>query len=391
MPRLDLGSHVCHYRLDGRDDAPVLVLSHALGLDLGMWDVQAALLARHVRVLRYDTRGHGGSDTASGDANVAGLGADVIALVDALGIDRFAFCGVSLGGMVGQWLGAHHRDRLTHLVLANTSPRVADPAAMEDRRRVVLADGMAAVVDRVLDRFFSSAFRRRQPATVAWARGTLRATDAAGYAACCAAVRDHDGAPWLSRITTPTLVIGGSVDVSMPWDVHGRVLAAGIPEARHRLLSTGHLSNLEAPAGFLAALTDVLLPRPADALDAGLAVRRATLGEAYVDRALASTTEFTREFQQLITTYAWGTIWTRPGLETKTRRLLVLAMTAALGRWEEFRLHLRAGLESELEPEDVEEVLLQVAVYAGVPAANTGFHVAREILGARGAAAGDDT
>ena len=116
----------------------------------------------------------------------------------------------------------------------------------------------------------------------------------------------------------------------------------------------------------------------ADSLQAGFEVRRAVLGDAHVDKAIAATTEFTREFQELITRYAWGTIWSRPELDRRTRRLLVLAVTASLGRWEEFALHVRAGLASDLELCDLKEVLLQTAVYAGVPAANTGFQIAAE-------------
>lgn len=117
----------------------------------------------------------------------------------------------------------------------------------------------------------------------------------------------------------------------------------------------------------------------ADPMAAGEAMRRKVLGDAHVDRAIANTTDLTREFQEFITQYAWGTVWTRPGLDTRTRRLLVLAMTASLGRWEEFRLHVRAGLASELELADLKEVLLMVAVYAGVPAANTGFQIVSEV------------
>src|SRR5204863_8872495 len=138
--------------------------------------------------------------------------------------------------------------------------------------------------------------------------------------------------------------------------------------------AAGHLSNLERPPAFNAAVLDFVVPAPADTATAGMAVRRAVLGDAHVDRAIASQTEFNRDFQDLITRFAWGTIWTRPGLDRRTRRLLVLATMAALGRWEEFRMHLRAGLAHELEPCDLREVLLQAAIYGGVPVANTGFH-----------------
>src|SRR6187401_423495 len=144
-----------YYRLDGPDDRPVLVFAHSLGLDHGMWDVQAADFAPHVRVLRYDLRGHGASTSPPGECRIEDLGRDLIALVDALGIETFAFCGLSIGGMVGQWVAAHAPERLTHLVLANTTPRVADPSAMGARAKAVLQDGMSAVADAALGRFFS--------------------------------------------------------------------------------------------------------------------------------------------------------------------------------------------------------------------------------------------
>jgi 3-oxoadipate enol-lactonase/4-carboxymuconolactone decarboxylase len=164
----------------------------------------------------------------------------------------------------------------------------------------------------------------------------------------------------------------------MPWDGHGAVLTTAIGGARAVRLPAAHLSNLERPRSFSRALLDFLIPAVSDTREAGLRVRRAVLGGDYVDRAIARTTDFTRAFQELVTNVPWGTIWTRPGLDIRTRRLLVLTTTAALGRWEEFRLHLRTGLAHELEWCDVEEVLLQIAVYAGIPAANAAFHVAQE-------------
>jgi 3-oxoadipate enol-lactonase/4-carboxymuconolactone decarboxylase len=376
MAIVEIESGACYYRLEGADGTPVLVLSHSLGMDHGMWDAQVAALGTHFRILRYDLRGHGASAAPPGDYTVASLAGDVLALTSALGIDRFAFCGLSIGGMIGQWLGRHHPDRLTHLVLANTSPRVADPGGMETRRRAVLADGMTAVMPTALRRYFSPDRLAANPPAVAGARRTLAATNPVGYAGCCAAIRDMDQREGLSAIRVPTLVISGDLDVSMPWADHGAVLASAIPGARAVRLAAAHLSNLEQPQSFTAALASFLVPSPDDAVAAGFSMRRAVLGDAHVDRAVAGTTDWTRDFQDLITRYAWGTIWTRPGLDIRTRRLLVLAMTAALGRWEEFRLHVRTGLAHELEWCDLEEVLLQAAIYAGVPAANTGFHAA---------------
>lgn len=377
MPLIPLAGTTCYYRLEGRDDRPVLMLAHSLGQDHGMWDLQVAALSEHFRVLRYDVRGHGASGAPPGDYRIEQLGNDALALADALGIDRFAFCGVSLGGMIGQWLAAHAGGRVTAAVLANTSAR-ADRDGMETRRRTVLAGGIAAVADTVMGRFFSHRLLARDTAAVATSRRTLLATSPEGYAGCCAAIRDMDQTGALAQIRIPVLVISGDFDVSLPWAGHGEPLARGIAESRVVHLPTAHLSNLEAPRSFTAAVLGFLLPSERGSVEAGLRTRRAVLGDAHVDRALASAAESSEDFQDLITRYAWGTIWTRPGLDVHTRRLLVLAVTAAMGRWEEFRLHLKTGLDRELEWCDVEEVLLQTAVYAGVPAANTGFHLAAE-------------
>lgn len=377
MPFVESGGHRTYFRIDGRHDGPVLVLSHSLGLDHGMWDEQVADLLPHLRLLRYDTRGHGASSVHQDDYTVAMLGGDVLALADALRIEQFAFCGLSLGGLIGQWLALHAPDRVTRVVLANTSHR-PDAQTMETRRRTVLSGGMDAVADTVMVRFFSPATLARESPRTAWARRTLLATDPAGYAGCCASVRDWDGTAQLSAIRVPTLVIAGARDVSMPWEAHSRPLAKEIPDARLVRLEAAHLSNIEAPRAFSAALAEFLIDRDSSTMDAGARVRRQVLGDAHVDRAEVETSDFTREFQELITTYAWGTIWTRPGLDVRTRRLLVLAITAVQGRWEEFRLHLRSGLAQDLEAADIKEVLLQVAVYAGVPAANTGFKIAVE-------------
>jgi 3-oxoadipate enol-lactonase/4-carboxymuconolactone decarboxylase len=381
MPFINIEGSRLYYRLDGGDDRPVLVLSHSLGVDHGQWDPQMPDLVPHFRILRYDIRGHGASDTAPGDYSIEKLGCDVLALADALDIRQFAFCGVSMGGMIGQWLAARAPDRVSHAVLANTSARLADPAPLEARRNAVLDEGMSSIVDIVMGRFFSPGNHSPQ---VASTRRTFLATNPAGYAACCAAIRDMDNRGLLGSIRIPTLIIAGTRDVSTPWARNGDVLAESIPNATTLHLPAAHLSNIERPRSFTTALLDFLLPAasgdPRRIEAAGYAMRRAMLGDAYVDRAIARTTAFNRDFQELITRYAWGSVWTRPGLDPRTRRMLALAITAALGRSEEFRLHVRAGLALELEPCDLEELLLHAAIYAGVPAANAGFAVAIEEL-----------
>jgi 3-oxoadipate enol-lactonase/4-carboxymuconolactone decarboxylase len=381
MPLTEAGGLRQYHRFDGRDDRPVLIFSHSLGCDHTQWDAQAAALLPHFRILRYDTRGHGATEVTSGDYSIELLARDVLALADALEIRQFAWCGLSLGGMIGQWLGARAAGRLTALVLANTSSHFPDPSVMENRRRTVLESGMAPVEESVMGRFFSPEPLKANPPAVAGLRRVLLATNPAGYAGCCAAVRDMDQRPLLASIHTPTLIIIGDHDVSTPWQGHGEILAQHIAGSRVEHLPTAHLSNLEAPYSFAAALCRFLLPARADTLAAGFEKRRAILGDAYVDRAAAATTDFNRAFQELITRFAWGTVWQRPGLDDRARRLLALTATAALGRWEEFRMHVRTSLAGGLERCDIEETLLQLAVYAGLPAANTGFQIAIEEMG----------
>ena len=381
MPFATVRNTRMFYRLQGNAGRPVLILSHSIGTDHTMWDPQVVDLLPHFQVLRYDTRGHGASDAPAGEYSIEMLGGDILGLADALGISQFAFCGLSLGGAIGQWVAVHAPERVTHLVLANTSPQFVPRANWETRIAAVRQGGMSAIVDLAMQRLFLPATLAKKDPNAASIRAVLLGTNPEGYLGCCAALRDLDHGNLLPQIKAPTLVIVGDHDVSTPWSGHGERLAREIPGAKVLHLAAAHLSNMERPRSFSAALLEFLLPRPdanVDPLHAGFEVRRGVLGDAHVDKAIAATTDFTREFQELITRYAWGTIWTRPELDRRTRRLLVLAITAALGRWEEFALHLRAGLASDLELCDLKEVLLQTAVYAGVPAANTGFQLASE-------------
>ena len=380
MPFATVGSTRMFYRLQGNAGRPVLVLSHSIGTDHSMWDLQVADLLPHFQVLRYDTRGHGASDAPAGEYSVEMLGRDILGLADALGIPQFAFCGLSMGGAVGQWVAAHAPKRVTHLVLANTSPQFVPRTNWEARIEAVLKGGMQGIVDVVMPRMFLPETLAKKNPHAASIRSVFLGTNPVGYTGCCAALRDMDHSDLLSKIKAPTLVIVGDHDISTPWSGHGERLVAGIPDAKALHLAAAHLSNIERPRAFTTGLLEFLLPPDAGAnsLQTGFKLRRAVLGDTHVDNAIASTDDFTREFQELITRYAWGTIWSRPELDLRTRRLLVLAVTASLGRWEEFALHVRAGLASELELCDLKELLLQLAVYAGVPAANTGFKVAGE-------------
>ena len=378
MPFTDVQGTRIFYRLEGCEENPVLVFSHSLGTDNGMWASQAADLLPHFRILRYDTRGHGASGAPAGDYTIELLGQDLLALADSLGIEQFNFCGLSMGGAIGQWLAINAPDRVTKLVLADTSPHFTPRTNWDNRIRAVREGGMQAVAETVIGRFFSAETLARREPCVGSAKSVLLGTNPVGYLGCCAALRDADFTGALSKIRVPTLVISGDEDVSTPWQGHGEILAREIRGAQSVRLPAAHLSNLERPRSFSAALFGFLLPQ--SERDSGDSVRRAVLGDEHVDRAQSSVNEFSQDFQDLITDCAWGSVWTRPELDFRTRRLLVLVTMAVLGRWEEFSMHVRAGLERELEACDLREALLQTAVYAGVPAANSGFRIAAEIL-----------
>jgi 3-oxoadipate enol-lactonase len=261
MPFAAINKTRLFYRLEGRSEFPGLVLSHSLGCDHSMWAPQMPDLLDHFQVLRYDTRGHGASDVPPGDYTLDHLGQDVLALADRLGLGRFAFCGISMGGAVGQWLAINAPQRLIRLVLANTSPKFGTPDLWDARRNAVLEGGMQAIVDATMQRFFSLENQPPEKQADAWAQSVRRVfleTDPKGYAACCAALRDADMRTAISKITVPTLVIGSDKDPSTPWEAHGAVLAREIPGAKAVRLQTAHLSSLEEPRAFTKAVLGFL-------------------------------------------------------------------------------------------------------------------------------------
>lgn len=255
MPVIDAGGVRLNYRFDGPDGAPLLLLSNSLGTDLAMWDAQVPAFSRHVRVLRYDSRGHGRSDVPAGPTTIADLGRDVLALLDGLGLACVRFCGLSMGGMVGMWLAVNAAPRIERLVLCNTSARIGNAEIWNQRIARVAVDGMAAIVPGVVERWFTAGFRARAPEAVERVRRMLLATPAAGYTACCAAVRDHDLIDRLDAIAAPTLVIAGAHDGATPPD-HARLIAGRVPGARMVELDAAHLSNIEAEDAFTATVAD---------------------------------------------------------------------------------------------------------------------------------------
>lgn len=262
MPSLETGTGKLHYELDGPENAPVLVLSNSLGTTLAMWLPQLPALTEHFRVLRYDTRGHGQSDVTPGPYTIAQLGRDVLSLLDGLKIPKAHFCGLSMGGMTGMWLGVHAPSRIDHLALCNTSAAIGVPEVWNTRIAKVKQDGMDSIVDGVLERWFTSDFLAHAPAQVERVRQMLRTTPADGYIANCAAVRDMDQRADLGKITAPTLVIGGKHDKATPPE-HGELIARAISGAKYVELNAAHLSNWETAQGFTQQLLVFLLNQKA--------------------------------------------------------------------------------------------------------------------------------
>ncbi|GHJ32179.1 3-oxoadipate enol-lactonase [Streptomyces hygroscopicus subsp. sporocinereus] len=417
------------YLVNGPEDGPVLVLGPALGTTWHMWDRQIPELSRHWRVLRFDLPGHGGAP-AHPASSVADLADRLLATLDQLGIERFGYAGCSIGGAVGAELALRHPHRVGSLALVSSSPRFGTADSFRQRGVVVRTNGLDPIARATPERWFTPAFAAAQPAIVDWAVQMVRTTDPGCYIAACEALAAFDIRPELGRIGVPTLVVAGADDQVTP-AADARVLVAGIADARLALVpGASHLAPVEQPmavtdllvrhfssswqssdqptgmtstgvtaapapplrpvgatpasgseaAEFAESVPEPLLDARADAYDQGIKVRREVLGDAHVDRAQSLADEFTGDFQDFLTRYAWGEVWTRPGIDRRTRSVVTLTALAARGHLDELASHTRAALRNGLTPTEIKEVLLHTGVYCGVAAANSAFAVAQRII-----------
>ncbi|MDN0081689.1 3-oxoadipate enol-lactonase [Crenobacter sp. SG2305] len=258
MPILKLDPYHIHYELDGPENAPVLVLSNSLGTTLDMWAPQIDALRWKFRVLRYDTRGHGETSAIPGPYQLAQLGRDVLTLMDALNIERAHFCGISMGGLTGLWLGVHAPKRLNKLIVSNTAARIGTEEGWQDRAHLVRSAGIPEVADGAASRWFTPGFIQHQPERVEMLLRQLRGSPEAGYAACCDALAVADLRDEISHIEVPLLVIAGKHDpVTTPEDA--RFIVDRVKGARYAELEASHLSNVEASAAFTEAVLKFLV------------------------------------------------------------------------------------------------------------------------------------
>lgn len=244
----------------GADDAPALLFSNSLGTTLEMWEGQLAAFSATHKVVCYDTRGHGGSPVTEGPYRFSELGDDVLAVMDALHIDRAAFCGISMGGHTGLWLGVHAGERFSGIAVCNSAARIGTEQAWAERAAAVRNGGAAAMKELAAsapERWFTSDFVSAQPAVVAAAQGMIESIDPEGYAACCEALAVSDLHPELGRIATPTLLLAGESDpvttVADAQAMHNAIAGSSLAS-----VPASHLSNLEAPQAFNQALARFL-------------------------------------------------------------------------------------------------------------------------------------
>nr|WP_322982940.1 alpha/beta fold hydrolase [Streptomyces sp. S584] len=409
------------YRFDGPEDAPVLVIGPSLGTTWHMWDRQIPELSQHWRIFRYDLPGHGGAP-AHPAAAVTDLADRLLATLDSVGVQRFGYAGCSIGGAVGADLALRHPHRVAALALVAASPRFGTADEFRQRGVIVRSNGLEPIARTSPERWFTPGFAAAQPAIVEWAVQMVRTTDPGCYIASCEALAAFDIRTELPRIGVPTLVLVGAED-KVTGPAEARILVAGIPDARLALVpGASHLAPVEQPA----AVTDLLLmhfstawqdtlasipvpPNPgfaapfapvvpvaeitasvdlpdasptgrADRYERGMKVRREVLGDAHVDAATAASDGFTEDFQDLLTRYAWGEIWSREGLDRRSRSCVSLTAVVASGHLGGLAQHVRAALRNGLTPVEIKEVLLQTAVYCGIPAAGAAFEIAQSVI-----------
>jgi len=258
MPTINADGCPIHVEVEGPQGAPVLMLCNSLGTTLHMWDGQVAPFTQHFRLVRYDRRGHGKSGCPKGPYTMERLGRDALAILDALELERVNWCGLSMGGMVGQWLGANAPQRVERLVITNTSSYFVDKTSWNERLRLVREKGIAAFAGPNMERWFTKEFRERSPQAVARMWEMFAATSLEGYIGCGEAVRDMDHRELLPRIRAPTLVIAGKHDPATPLEAN-QYLASRIPGAKLVVLDAAHLSNIEQPDAYAGAVLRFLV------------------------------------------------------------------------------------------------------------------------------------
>ena len=329
-----------NYKLTGTPNSPVIVLSNSLGARYSMWDDLVPLLLPYFRVLQYDTRGHGASDKPDGPYTIDALGRDVIDLMDQLEIDKAYYSGLSMGGLIGQWLAIHHGERFYKIALSNTAAKIGERQSWLDRIELIRAQGMQAICDATMEKWFSARFKEESPKKYHNFRAMFLAADVQGYCGCCHALAGADFSEDIARVDVPVLVIAGDED-PVTTVMQSQFLVERIPNAQLLVINGRHLLNAEHPRRYAEGLIDFFIG--SSRYERGMHVRRCVLGEEHVEKSLRGATSFNEDFQDLVADVPWGRIWSRPGLDKHQRSLITLSMMIALNREKEFKMHVKAA------------------------------------------------
>lgn len=373
------------YRLLGSKVNPLVVLAHPLGMSQAVWDdVIPALLPRY-RVLTWDLPGHGASQAVSGtQITPADLAAEALALAELAGAQRFHFAGTSIGGVVGQQLIAEHSERLLSATLTNTGAVIGNAELWNTRAGRVRQEGLAAMSEEIVPRWFAPAAFEASPALKAgWCTQMGRGDDES-YAQLCEMLGRDTFTGKLAAKQAKVQLFGGSEDLATP-PATLEALAAELDGAPLEVFNgVGHVPSVEAPALFAQKLLAVMAADLGDvanhgvAYAAGLETRKQVLGEEHVERSTANANSLDAPFQQMITRLAWGELWSNDDLTRRERSMITTGILAALGR-EELTLHLKTAKRIGLTEAELRQVLMHVAIYGGVPAANHAFALAKEL------------
>ena len=367
------------FKIQGTPNSPVLIFSNSLGSEMMMWDELIPFLLPYFRVLQYDTRGHGSSSgfQPENKKTIDQLGEDVINLMNELNIETAYFCGLSMGGLIGQYLGINYPNRFKKIVLSNTGAKIGNDERWNSRIETISKNGMEAIVNDTMERWFTDEFRKQNPERVAETHDMFLRSNVQGYSNCCYAIRDADFREQLQNMNVETLVITGDEDPVTNIE-QAEFLVANIPNATLKVLHARHLAATELPEEFAKVLIDFFVGD--QTFEKGMHVRRSVLGDTHVDKANSKINDFNADFQSFITNYAWGEIWTRPGMSKHNRSLITMAMLIALNRPAEFKMHVKAAFNNGVTVEEIKEVIVQSALYCGLPAANDAFHLAQEVF-----------
>lgn len=376
-----------HYEFrESGNDNPVIIFSNSLGTDFRIWEDVANQLSNTYSVLRYDKRGHGLSSEGQAPYSIEDHVSDLEALIEHLGIHSAVICGLSVGGMIAQGISLKRPDLIRAAILCDTAHKIGTDDMWQERIDALEAGGLEPMVDAIMERWFTEPFRRADNPVFVGCQEMLRRQNLGGYIGTCHALRDADFTDQLSALDMPVLCVAGDQDLSTSPELVQQ-LQSLIKGAEYvEIKDAGHIPCIEQPEQLVQAIRTFLdesavcddLSGASGKFRNGRATRMSVLGKEHVLRAEANQTPFDAPFQELITEAAWGTVWTGQHWTKRERSMVTIALLAALGHQDECVMHVKAAQNTGASREDIQEAMLHVAIYAGVPAANSAIKVVKE-------------